>query len=267
MAKPLFISIPHAGETVPEEASWLRELPEPILFCDSDRYVDMLYTPAIEKLKLPAVVAKIHRYVVDLNRWPDDIDKDSVIGSDNPAGTHPKGYHWSITTKGNRLISQPLTMDLHRKLTSKYFEPFHAEIKKMGESFKKQGAQDVFHIDAHSMPSVGEALHVDPGEKRAEIVISDFKGKSSRKDFLDLVVAAYEKAGFTIKVNWPYIGGRITQTYGQPQFGFHTIQVEMNRALYMDEESKSLSKNKSPKVQQQVLTALSYIKENLPDIG
>lgn len=262
--KPFFVTIPHAGEWVPEEAVWLKGLPEQILFCDSDRYVDVLYKPAIEGIGVPSIIANCHRYVVDLNRFPGDIDADSVIGCKTKSGTHPKGYHWSITTKGNRLIQSPMTQALHNELTMKYFEPFHEQVREVFKEFRNKGASDVFHLDAHSMPSVGEALHLDPGQLRADIVISDFKGKSCDPKFLEIVVEGYKQAGFGIKVNWPYIGGRITETYGKPDLGQHTIQVEMNRRLYMNETTKELRKDLLLEIQEKVKSALVYIYEKLP---
>ncbi len=262
--KPFFITIPHAGEFVPAEAFWLKGLPENILFCDSDRYVDVLYKPAIDELKLPSIIANCHRYVVDLNRLPDDVDADSVEDAQLKGGTHPKGYHWAVTTKGNRLINKPLPARLHRELTEKYFTPFHKQVQKQFATFHDLGAKDVYHLDAHSMPSVGEVLHLDPGQLRADIVVSDCKGKSCRKDFLELVCDAYEKAGFGVKVNWPYVGGRITETYGLPHVGQHTVQVEMNRRLYMDETTKKIKQDLANAIQKKVAAAIRYIYEKLP---
>ena len=90
------------------------------------------------------------------------------------------------------------------------------------------------------MPSQGTGLHLDRGEKRADIVISDFKGKSASPEFKDLVIQGFEEQGFSVSYNWPYFGGRITQRYGKPQDGHHTIQIELNRALYLNESNYEL---------------------------
>ena len=127
--KSFFITIPHAGETVPEECAWLGGLPEPMLMRDVDRYVDKLYLPIINKLNIHSIVTKWHRYVVNLNRTPDDIDKGSVVGADNPKGLHPKGLHWSLTTDGEVLIKKPISMKLHNDLLNLYYFPFHQSIK------------------------------------------------------------------------------------------------------------------------------------------
>ncbi|MGE3759604.1 MAG: N-formylglutamate amidohydrolase, partial [Pseudobdellovibrionaceae bacterium] len=78
---PFFVSIPHSGEKVPAETPWLKELPEPLLFQDVDRYVDILYGPGLKNLQLPFVNTEWHRYAADLNRLPEDIDQDSVFGA------------------------------------------------------------------------------------------------------------------------------------------------------------------------------------------
>ena len=109
--KPFFISVPHSGEKVPGETPWLLELPETVLMCDVDRFVDRLYQPAIDAVGVPSIVAEWHRYVVDLNRLPGDVDQDSVEGSENPSGSYPTGLHWSVTTRGQKLIPKPMSMD------------------------------------------------------------------------------------------------------------------------------------------------------------
>lgn len=261
---PFFISIPHSGERIAPETPWLENLPEEILMCDPDRYVDVLYKPVIDKLQAPSVVTEWHRYVVDLNRVPEDIDANSVVGAPHPAGTHPKGFHWSVTTKGHTLISQPMSMELHQTLTEKYYRSFHAEVERVYQELRQKN-EKVYHIDAHSMPSVGEKLHRDPGQKRAEIVVSDCGGKSCSSEFTQIVIDAYEKAGFEVAHNWPYVGGRITEMYGLPNEGHHTIQVELNRALYMDEKNKQLKESASQEVSQKISTAIIEVNQWVVD--
>ncbi|MEM7647074.1 MAG: N-formylglutamate amidohydrolase [Pseudomonadota bacterium] len=96
-ALPFFVSIPHSGEQIPDEVTWLKNLPEPTLMRDVDRYVDVLYQPALNELKITSIVTSWHRYVVDLNRKPDQFDGAAVEGALLPAGTEPKGLHWSVT--------------------------------------------------------------------------------------------------------------------------------------------------------------------------
>lgn len=232
---PFFVTIPHSGEMVPKEAAWLKGLSEPHLMRDVDRFVDKLYEPTLQRLKIPYIKAECHRYVIDLNRKPDEFDAASVEGAPLSAGTFPKGLHWCMTTIGEPLITVPMSMAEHNELVKRYYQPFHDEVKKLFGQFSQKS---IYHLDAHSMPSKGTKAHNDPGEERADIVVSDFNGKSCRKEFVELVIEAYQKQGFRVAYNWPYMGGGITQMYGQPERNHHTLQVELNRKTYMDEDTK-----------------------------
>lgn len=261
--KPFFISIPHSGEKIPAEVTWLQNLEEPVVMCDVDRFVDRLYLPAIESLKLPHVLTPWHRYFADLNRLPDDVDASTVQGSENPEGTFPLGFIWKTTTQGRELLAEPIPEDLHRLLVLRYWEPFHQGVRDQYKKFFSQGYKKVYQLDAHSMPSKGTEKHRDPGETRAEIVISDQEGKSCDLAYKELVVNAYKNAGFEVKINWPYVGGRVTQTYGVPEKGQNCIQVEMNRGLYMNEVTKKIVQEKAEQIQLQVLKAVTEIEEGI----
>jgi N-formylglutamate amidohydrolase len=281
--RPLLVTIPHSGERVPPEATWLHGLPEVLLMYDVDRYVDRLYEPALRELALPSVQTEWHRYAIDLNRFADDVDCDSVAGHKNASGRFSRGLHWVITTAGERLMSHPMPQAVHDTLVQKYFEPFHAEVRAALDVLRRQAArssvvhaqfardpargplsdhtdaQAVYHIDAHSMPSVGTREHRDPGERRADVVISDCNGKSCSTEFLNIVTDAYRSVGFTTAYNWPYMGGRVTEAYGRPDLGVHSIQVELNRALYMNEQTKQLNIAALATLQEKLKGALSQI--------
>lgn len=263
--RAFFISVPHSGEQVPEETPWLEGLEEPLLMFDVDRYVDLLYRPIVESLKIPWVVATWHRYVVDLNRLPSDVDEESLIGSDHPKGAFTHGFHWVKTTAGMRLMKEPISRELHDVMVEKYFDPFHRDLKSIYGRFRESGAADVYHIDAHSMPSRGTEAHRDKGEERAQVVISDVNGKSCSSWFRDLVVNSYKAAGFSVSVNWPYLGGRITQSYGCPEKGQQVIQVELNRSIYMDEVSKKIKQINLQEVQSKLSGAVKSIYLGLPE--
>jgi N-formylglutamate amidohydrolase len=262
--KAFLISIPHSGEQVPAETPWLQGLPEPILMCDVDRYVDRLYQPVLAKLKIPHVVTEWHRFVVDLNRLPDDIDPTTVTGSTNPPGKFWNGIHWAKTTKGDKIMHGPIPMELHNQLVERYFNPFHQSVRKIYDEIRATGAERVYHLDAHSMPSMGTSAHKDPGQKRKDIVVSDCEGTSCSSPFKDLVIKAYQQAGLEVGYNWPYGGGRVTQTYGKPQEGQHAIQVEISRALYMDETSKKLLPDKAAALSEKLGRAVEHILRELP---
>ncbi len=260
---PIFISCPHSGEKIPMEANWLQELNPITLLRDVDRFIDTFYRPLAKKNGFPFIYTPWSRYAIDLNRLNIDVDSDSVQKSTNSSGTFSSGLHWVKTSIGETLMKKPISKELHAILVKSYYEPFHNAIKAQFEYFKLQGHKRIFHIDVHSMPSKGTSIHRDPGETRAEIVISDEDGRSCDPKFKDLVVFSYEKAGFEVKVNWPYKGGRITQTYGNPFKGRHTIQIEMNRSIYMNEKTKELNTQAFSEISKKIEKALNLIHEGL----
>lgn len=263
---PFFVTMPHSGEKVPDVCHWLKDLPEPVLMSDVDRYVDLLYEPALNELKIKNLKTEWHRYAGDLNRLPSDVDENSVIGSKNKPGTFTRGFHWVKTYQGADLMTAPMDEKTHEHLTELIYNPFHAQIKSTYSFFHEQGHQHLFHIDAHSMPSQGTSEHRDPGEFRADIVVSDCHGKSCDSRFRDLVIVAYATAGFKVGFNWPYFGGRLTEQYGDPSRGHHVIQVELNRGLYMNEESKKRHTDIA-EIQMKLQKALSHIQSGLVNLN
>lgn len=283
---PLFVSIPHSGTKVPMEADWLKTIPLSVLMCDVDAFVDELYAPALKEFQIPSVIFEWHRYAVDANRLSSDIssatvenagsalqtqnekrglkrqNKEAGKGLATPKEKSSSDIHWHKTTKADLLISKPLSKKLHEKLIKNYFDPFHEKMERQFSALKEAGHPNIYLMDLHSMPSQGLAFHKDPGQSRPQVVIGDRKGKSCSSAFRDLVLTAYKKAGFETALNWPYQGGAITQRYGSDPKGRHSLQVELNRKLYMDENTKQKSPS-FPKLQNQLQKAMAYIVQNI----
>jgi N-formylglutamate amidohydrolase len=262
-AVPLLATLPHSGERIPAEFQYLASLPKEIQLADVDRFVDELYESALISLGIPFVVTPWHRYVCDLNRTPDEVDQNSVEGAPHPPGTHSHGFLWVKTMSGEPLLERPLTQAEFNSLRLRFFDPFHAKVQSLYEAFRKKGFRDILHLDLHSMPSVGTTEHRDPGERRAEVVISDFKGASAKTEYMELVCNAFLAAGFKLHRNWPYFGGKITQTYGKPHLGQHTLQIEINRSLYMDEKTKEKKRESFDGLKAQLKLALSAVVRGL----
>ncbi len=240
--KSLLVTIPHSGEAIPPEAQWLAKLDEPLLMYDVDRYVDQLYAPVLQSLGIAWIKTTWHRYACDLNRLASDVDCDSVLGSQHPRGSFPRGLHWSVTTQGEPLMPGPITPEQHQAIVARCFTPFHDAIERVAEQMRPKSSRSaktpLYHLDLHSMPSFGTSEHRDPGVWRADLVISNQDGKSSSSEFFEMICAAGKAEGFSVRQNWPYKGGRITEAYGRPAEGWQTVQIELNRKLYMNEATK-----------------------------
>ena len=87
-------------------------------------------------------------------------------------------------------------------------------------------------IDCHSMPSTAGAKDERP---RADVVLGDRYGTSCVAVVAETIEATLRGFGYVVSRNKPYAGGFITEHYGNPAAGLHAIQLEINRALYMDE--------------------------------
>ena len=263
----LFVSFPHSGLKIPKEAYWLKELPFETLMCDPDLYVDELYENTLKKYQIPAFWFEWHRYAIDANRFvwdvsPQTVEKAEKSIQSNPSKKSPSDIHWQQTTLGTPLIKKAISQKRHQLLIKKYFDPFHKKIKSHIETLKKQGKKPIYLLDLHSMPSKASPFHKDQGQSRTEVVIGDNEGKSCSVFFRDLVLTAYQKAGFKTALNDPYSGGAITKTYGQAHEKQEAVQIELNRKLYMDEVTKEKNKSFS-KVEKQLEQALSYILKKL----
>jgi N-formylglutamate amidohydrolase len=143
-------------------------------------------------------------------------------------GTIPR-----IVADGQEIYRSRLHVDeaLHR--IEWLYKPYHRTLRHM----VRRTAQLFGHailIDCHSMPS--SSVSRDDGNK-ADIVLGDRYGTSCATLLIDLVEAALRGRGYTVVRNKPYAGGFITEHYGEPALGRHALQIEINRALYMDERA------------------------------
>jgi N-formylglutamate deformylase len=118
-----------------------------------------------------------------------------------------------------------------------YYEPYHAELDGILDGFADEfGA--VWHINCHSMKSRGKRMPPD-GERarRPDISIGDRRGRACDATFTELVCATLTEMGYRVAINKPYQGAELVRRHGRPAEGRHSLQIEINRALYMDERT------------------------------
>jgi N-formylglutamate amidohydrolase len=233
--RPLLVEIPHAGLNVPEAIRHELLAPEDALMRDADIYVDRLYEHA-PRAGATLLVAKLSRYVVDLNRARDDLDAATVSGHPASAGTQPRGVVWRATTDGRPVLLRPLgRAELNNRL-ERYYAPYHQVLQLNLERLRAQFGY-VIVLAAHSMPSLGRSTHRDPGAQRADVVPGTCGRTSADPRVIDLVDMHFRAAGLRVRHDDPYKGGYTTSHYGRPAERCHAIQIELNRALYVDEQS------------------------------
>jgi len=244
--RPILVEVPHAGVAVPDEVRADLLLDGDGVRRDADLYVDRLYRNA-PALGATLVYTEVSRFVVDLNRAPDDVDAQSVAGLPSARADAPRGLIWRVATDGTRALAAPLTVEKWRARVERFHAPYH---RALDEEVAKLRARfgSVLVLSGHSMPSVGKATHADPGKRRADVVPGDRRGASCSPSVTSASVDHFAAAGLSVAVNDPYQGGETTRRLGRPADGIHALQVELNRALYMDEATFAILDGKFEKL-------------------
>jgi N-formylglutamate amidohydrolase len=233
---PLVVSVPHAGTAFPPEELPLYRAARSELERDSDLWVDELFAEA-PALGATLVSSPWSRFVVDLNRFSDDLAPTGAVGavrrtSDGYYGD--RGVIWAFTTQGAPIYRNPLTHAVVTRRLANYFEPYHRAVTAaLGEAVERFGYAVL--LDAHSMPARATRVHRDAGEPRPDVIPGDLDGRSCAPSLRQATEEFWRARGLVVRSNWPYRGGAITRTYGRPALGVHAIQLELNRRLYMDE--------------------------------
>jgi N-formylglutamate amidohydrolase len=234
-ARPVLVEVPHAGLLVPDSVRSELLAPEDAVPRDADIYVDKLYQNA-PKLGAALLTAGVSRYVVDLNRAQDDVDAATVSDHPTPAGAQPRGVIWRTTTDGRPILARALSYEALLSRLSRYYVPYHAALRQTLTDLRARFGYAIL-VAGHSMPSLGRSMHSDPGARRADIVPGTCGRTSADARVIDLVDAHFRAAGLSVRHDDPYRGGFTTGHYGRPRDRWHAIQIELNRALYVDERS------------------------------
>lgn len=236
---PVIVEVPHAGLALDAESLATLVAPAVAIGRDADLYVDELYADAPDS-GATLLCARMSRYVCDLNRSEQDVDRDTVLGASGRASPH--GLIWRSTTDNRAAIARPLPpSELERRLSA-YYRPYHARLDELVRArLARHGF--VIVVSGHSMPSRGRDGHDDPGRERADVV----PGTRARTTAAPAVIEIAERvaARFHLGVlhDEPYRGGHTTVRYGRPAAGIHAIQIELNRKLYMDEQTLAKKPN------------------------
>jgi N-formylglutamate amidohydrolase len=247
-ATPLLVEIPHAGLGVPDRIRGELVAPEDAVLRDADIFVDRLYAHA-PQLGASLLVATNSRYVVDLNRAQDDVDASTVTGHPTAGSAQPRGVVWRSTTDGRPILAKPLTYEQLVARLQRYYVPYHEALRRTLESLRERFGYAIV-LAGHSMPSMGRSMHSDPGARRADIVPGTCGRSSADRRVIDLVDAHFRAAGLSVRHDDPYKGGFTTSHYGRPRERVHAIQIELNRALYVDEQTCKVKEPEFRKLQQ-----------------
>ncbi|MBP7522648.1 MAG: N-formylglutamate amidohydrolase [Leptothrix sp. (in: Bacteria)] len=237
-ALPLVLDSPHSGTRMP--ADFGSALPESDLRDGEDCFIDELYLPATER-GIPLLAAQFPRTYLDPNRHAGDIDTD-LLDAPWPGELVPSGKArigkslvWRTLDDGRPIYNRKLTVQELRQRIARCHAPYHQALQGLLQAAHARHGQ-VFHINCHSMNAVSGAMgEGGPGQPRADVVLGDRDGTTCAPAFTAFVREELTARGYDVKVNDPFKGVELVRAYANPSAGFHSLQLEVNKRLYMDQ--------------------------------
>lgn len=239
-AVPLVLDSPHSGLRMPPDFGSV--LPASALREGEDCFIDTLYMPAAAR-GIPLLAAQIPRTYLDVNRHAGDIDTD-LLDAPWPDLLVPSGKArigkalvWRTLDDGRPIYDRRLTVQELRQRIARVHVPYHAALRQLLQAARARHGQ-VFHINCHSMNAVSGTMgEGGPGRPRADVVLGDRDGTTCAPAFTAFVRDHLAGLGYDVAVNDPFKGVELVRAHSDPAAGFHSLQLEVNKRLYMDEAS------------------------------
>jgi N-formylglutamate amidohydrolase len=228
---------PHSGRNYTSEFLAQTVLSERMIRSSEDAYIDQLFGDAPAH-GAPLLVANVPRAFLDLNRAPDELDPAVIEGiaraAHNPRVSSGLGVIPRVVAGGRAIYRGKLGLPEAEARIFHFWHPYHRALRQLLDETHAEFGEAVL-IDCHSMPHEAIDGHSRPGVAKPEVVLGDRFGAAAGRCVMERVEAAFAGAGLRVARNTPFAGAFIAQSYGRPSTGRHVIQVEIDRALYLDE--------------------------------
>jgi N-formylglutamate deformylase len=228
---------PHSGRDYPWTFLRRTTLDEHSVRSSEDAFVDQLFDSA-PQVGAPLIIAGAPRAFVDLNRNEDELDPALIEGvshlGHNPRVASGLGVIPRVVANGQAIYSGKLSRAEATYRIETYWRPYHIALQGQLDQAHLMFGQAIL-IDCHSMPHEAMDSVTRRGMRRPEIVLGDRFGAAADGGIVDRIEAVFAAAGLNVTRNSPFAGAYITQAYGRPARGRHAVQIEIDRALYMNE--------------------------------
>ena len=247
LTSPVVLSSPHSGRVYPERFLRSARLDAASLRRSEDAFVDDLFEPAVS-LGVPLLRAHFPRAYLDLNREPYELDPRMFDGR-LPAYVNTRSVRVAgglgtiarVVGDSQEIYAKRLPVEEALRRIEDLHKPYQAALQGLLHRAVRRFGVAVL-VDCHSMPSSSTTGTADPAtwrdeKTKADFVLGDRYGTSCARRFIDVAEGTLRGFGYAVERNKPYAGGFITEHYGRPASGFHALQVEINRGLYMDERA------------------------------
>ncbi len=230
----VIVCSPHSGREFPDWFLAESCLDIAALRSSEDAFIDHLIQPALAAGAV-TLSARIPRSVVDLNRGASELDPQAVeCGGCRP--TTPRalaglGVIPRVVSNAMRIRRGPIPMAEAQARINAYWRPYHVALRGLiDEALHRFGG--AFVLDMHSMPHDAVSHMLPP---RPDLVIGDRHGVSCGAQLRERVCGLFRQEGFRLRLNAPFSGAYVATAYGRPTQNVHVLQIEIDRALYLDE--------------------------------
>jgi N-formylglutamate deformylase len=249
---PLVLDSPHSGTAYPAD---FRHACDPwVLRHAEDTHVEQLYDFA-PGLGVAWVEALFPRSYLDANRDTTEIDETLLDAPwPGPVATDPrvlskvrlgKGLIWRTTDEGVALYARKLTVAEVRQRIAQCWQPYHAALAQAIDAAHARHGYSL-HLNCHSMPAVASRFATEfPGLVHADFVVGDRDGSTASPAVSALIMAHLRERGYDVAYNHPYKGVELVRRYGDPARHRHSVQLEINRKLYMHEDTLAMHEGAS----------------------
>jgi N-formylglutamate deformylase len=247
-ALPLICDSPHSGTKYPDDFKYA--VPFEQLRAGEDTDVHVLWD-ALPSVGATLLAAEFPRAYIDPNRDIEDIDAGMLAGPwPTPLSPSEKtrlgiGLIWRDAKKNGKgaIYDRQLPIAEVQNRIATYHAPYHAAMREHIEAaYARFGA--VWHLNLHSMPADSyEALQIQSDHPLADFVLGDRDGITAAPEFTAMVAETLKKRGFSVAINDPFKGVALIARLGRPAERRHSLQVEVNRRLYMNEITRERSKD------------------------
>lgn len=235
-ARHVFAS-PHSGRDYPAGFLGASVLDERAIRSSEDAFVDLLFASA-PATGAALLAARAPRAYVDLNRAADELDpavvEQAPRGLLNPRVGAGLGVIPRVVSNGRAIYRGKIPLEEAHARIAKVWMPYHACLQGLLRRVQAEHGE-VILIDCHSMPHEAIETFSQGNRPRPEVVLGDRFGAAAAPEVVERIEAAFVAEGFRVARNAPFAGAYIAQAYGRPSRGQHVVQVEIDRALYMDE--------------------------------
>jgi N-formylglutamate amidohydrolase len=233
----LIFASPHSGCDYSPALVAQSGLSRAAIRSSEDAFVDRLYGSA-PLHGAPLLSAIAPRAFVDLNRAADEFDPALIAGAaaatNNPRISSGLGVIPRVVSGGRSIYQGKITLREAERRIGSWWRPYHDRLQRLLDESHAQFGQAVL-IDCHSMPHEAISVIARTGAPTPEVVLGDRYGAAADHDIVDRIEAAFAAQGFRVARNSPFAGAFIAQHYGRPKRNQHVVQIELDRALYMDE--------------------------------